>query len=362
MSSVLRLSSIVQQALDPLRQIGGVADGRAVRVAGAEAPEVLGAFRKGFVLIGHLASFPAFLAVIVARNGAGRTARFREFSHEHFGAAVPQGAYLTLKGAQRQLNKAVGGLESGASITRVDYRRLSRYGSPNEALFAPVDVVADLEADARAHRHQGLGGIERTPGYPEAPGGRRSEMGGAPGRAGQGSGRGHGRGWRRPSRAGGIITAEESKSMELRREVAEAMEVLARSTRRWSASRTKTARAWRTKYEQRGGHLPKGRGAGRGGLPAQPRRQDGRPRQRRDAVERLSVRPPARAVRADAQGRGADDGAFEGGPDEDDRAQPRRLRGPGGLYRARAKSRTGGRPDDGSLSVRTAGNRGRGVA
>ena len=79
MSSVLRLSSTVQQALDPFRQVGGVAGGRAVRVTGAEAPEVLGALGKGFVRIGHLASFPSFLAVIVMRNGAGRTARFREF-------------------------------------------------------------------------------------------------------------------------------------------------------------------------------------------------------------------------------------------------------------------------------------------
>ena len=69
--------SIVQQAPDPLRQGGSIS--RAVGVAGAEAPEVLGALGKGFVRIGHLASFPSFPAVIVTRNGAGRPARFREF-------------------------------------------------------------------------------------------------------------------------------------------------------------------------------------------------------------------------------------------------------------------------------------------
>ncbi|MGQ3674275.1 hypothetical protein ACT6QH_02060 [Xanthobacter sp. TB0139] len=58
--------------------------------------------------------------------------------------------YLSLKGAMRRLVEACGGQESAASVTRVAPQTLSRYGHPQEHVFAPVDVVADLEADADA--------------------------------------------------------------------------------------------------------------------------------------------------------------------------------------------------------------------
>ena len=144
------------------------------------------------------------------------------------GRQFHKGAYLTLKGAQRRLNKAVGGLESGASITRVDYQRLSRYGSPNEALFAPVDVVADLEADAgepivtkalaalNGHLVIPKPPADGDPKWVEHLGALGKEAGEAMARLAEAFAQ------------GGTITAEESKSMELRREVAEAMEVLAR--------------------------------------------------------------------------------------------------------------------------------------
>ncbi|NMN56886.1 hypothetical protein FHT36_000764 [Xanthobacter sp. SG618] len=56
--------------------------------------------------------------------------------------------YLALKGATRRLVEACGGLESAAAVTRTGFQVLSKYGRPAEPVFAPVDVVADLEADA----------------------------------------------------------------------------------------------------------------------------------------------------------------------------------------------------------------------
>ncbi|MGQ3671645.1 phage regulatory CII family protein [Xanthobacter sp. TB0136] len=56
--------------------------------------------------------------------------------------------YLALKGATRRLVEACGGQESAATVTRVAPQTLNKYGHPHEGVFAPVDVVADLEADA----------------------------------------------------------------------------------------------------------------------------------------------------------------------------------------------------------------------
>lgn len=56
--------------------------------------------------------------------------------------------YLALKGATRRLVEACGGVESAAAVTRTGFQVLSKYGRPQEPVFAPVDVVADLEADA----------------------------------------------------------------------------------------------------------------------------------------------------------------------------------------------------------------------
>jgi len=64
----------------------------------------------------------------------------------------PHGAsvYLTLKAAVRRLITRSGGLESAASVTRASFQSLSRYGKADDPNFIPVDVIADLEADAGA--------------------------------------------------------------------------------------------------------------------------------------------------------------------------------------------------------------------
>jgi hypothetical protein len=55
--------------------------------------------------------------------------------------------HLVLKAAYRTLLKAAGGPSYAAQeITRTDPARLSRYGNPNEQMFAPLDVIRDLEA------------------------------------------------------------------------------------------------------------------------------------------------------------------------------------------------------------------------
>lgn len=60
---------------------------------------------------------------------------------------LPQSDYLQLRGAMRQLVKNAGGSVQAAEITRVAQQRLNEYGLPNAQLFAPIDVVADLEAE-----------------------------------------------------------------------------------------------------------------------------------------------------------------------------------------------------------------------
>jgi hypothetical protein len=55
--------------------------------------------------------------------------------------------HLMLKAAYRTLLKAAGGpVYAAEHITRTDAARLSRYGNPNEQMFAPMDVIRDLEA------------------------------------------------------------------------------------------------------------------------------------------------------------------------------------------------------------------------
>lgn len=55
--------------------------------------------------------------------------------------------YLQIKAAFRRLVKRCGGLEAAASCTRADTSRLSKYQNADDPLFAPIDVVADLEAE-----------------------------------------------------------------------------------------------------------------------------------------------------------------------------------------------------------------------
>lgn len=59
---------------------------------------------------------------------------------------LPRRDYLALKAATRELVEMAGGVTRAATIARTDAPRLCRYGSPNEVIAAPVDVIADLEA------------------------------------------------------------------------------------------------------------------------------------------------------------------------------------------------------------------------
>lgn len=56
--------------------------------------------------------------------------------------------YTALKLAARRIVKGCGGLEASSMVTRVGHSELARYYDPEERLFMPVDVVADLEAIA----------------------------------------------------------------------------------------------------------------------------------------------------------------------------------------------------------------------
>lgn len=56
--------------------------------------------------------------------------------------------YERLKGAARDLVSAAGGPRRCQGITRGTESLLSRYGARQEEVFAPIDVIADLEKDA----------------------------------------------------------------------------------------------------------------------------------------------------------------------------------------------------------------------
>lgn len=55
--------------------------------------------------------------------------------------------YAALKGSFRDLVETAGGNVRAAKVSRADGARISRYGSVQEAMHAPIDVVADLEMD-----------------------------------------------------------------------------------------------------------------------------------------------------------------------------------------------------------------------
>lgn len=61
---------------------------------------------------------------------------------------LPAADYLALKGATRQLVTGAGLGPRAAGATRVRQQQLSEYGAPAQKLFMPIDVVADLEAEA----------------------------------------------------------------------------------------------------------------------------------------------------------------------------------------------------------------------
>jgi len=56
--------------------------------------------------------------------------------------------YTALKAAPRRQVKRSGGLESAASVTRVESSRLGQYQHPQHSRFVPIDVAADLVADS----------------------------------------------------------------------------------------------------------------------------------------------------------------------------------------------------------------------
>lgn len=59
--------------------------------------------------------------------------------------------YNALKMASRQLHKSAGGLESAASLTRVQHAQLGVYQNINiPDQFAPIDVIADLEHETNS--------------------------------------------------------------------------------------------------------------------------------------------------------------------------------------------------------------------
>lgn len=56
--------------------------------------------------------------------------------------------YKALKSATRRQIKASGGLESAASVTRVEVSRLGQYQQPQHPSYMPIDVVTDLTTDS----------------------------------------------------------------------------------------------------------------------------------------------------------------------------------------------------------------------
>lgn len=137
---------------------------------------------------------------------------------------LAEAEYLCLKAAFRRLTKLAGGQESAASVTRVDFQRIGRYGRPHEMIFAPVDVIADLESDAGRPEVTRI--LADLAGYvliakPPASGNAAwiAQMGALAKEAGEALSRlGEAFG------ADGDISAEEIRALELRREVREVIE------------------------------------------------------------------------------------------------------------------------------------------
>lgn len=140
---------------------------------------------------------------------------------------LPQSAYLGLKAASRVLSKSLGGLEGAATCTNVTYQTLGRYQNVNDPNFMPVDVVADLEREA------GSPVVTRTlaslTGHvlvkkPDVVGGRDwlRHLGAVSKECGDTISR-----LSEALADDGIVTADESKRLQLRAEVREAMERLA---------------------------------------------------------------------------------------------------------------------------------------
>lgn len=110
-------------------QFGGEAAGLRLEVGGV-----------GFIAL-HDVHGPSPRAGHPMQFGGG----FLQMSGARF---LPAKDYALEKAATRQLVRLAGGVAQAATFTRVDPARLSRYGSPHDPQFVPIDVVADLEAEA----------------------------------------------------------------------------------------------------------------------------------------------------------------------------------------------------------------------
>jgi len=141
---------------------------------------------------------------------------------------LPLRDYLTLKAAVRRLVRICGGPHAAAAITRSDTSRLSRFGAPSEAMQAPVDVIADLEAEAGAplvtRALADLSGYLLVP-VPAAAAGEigPGELGALAKEAGEAISR------LGEALAGdGRVSAAEIRRLNLRSEIRDALEILAR--------------------------------------------------------------------------------------------------------------------------------------
>lgn len=66
----------------------------------------------------------------------------------NMGRQLPQTDYFRLKAATRDLVTRVGGQEAAARVSRLkSHVTVGRYGRVQDVEFAPIDVVADLEAE-----------------------------------------------------------------------------------------------------------------------------------------------------------------------------------------------------------------------
>lgn len=150
------------------------------------------------------------------------------------GRAVSRGEVLRLIAATREATRKCGGQDAAAAMTRVDRTTLGRYGQSTEqtaSLNAPVDVIADLERECEepvvTRVLADLAGYVLVP--KQAPSGAAAwierfgamakETGEALSRLGEGLAN------------DGKITAEESRSLGLRREVDEAIASLTECAR-----------------------------------------------------------------------------------------------------------------------------------
>ncbi|MEW6092224.1 MAG: phage regulatory CII family protein [Pseudomonadota bacterium] len=134
--------------------------------------------------------------------------------------------YRGIKAATRMLVRDAGGLELAAKVTRVERAALSRYENPAAEQFLPVDVLLDLEAaNGEAHvtrflaRAQGhvlieLPKLDGTGAFGEHLGAIAKECGEAIAVVGE------------ALAAGGTITAEEVRELDILREIDEAVEKL----------------------------------------------------------------------------------------------------------------------------------------